>query len=69
MIITVDILVTISLITSLILYFRIKEKKINDLQFISTLLIIMISIIYFTVRFHIANLLLLMILIPGIPPF
>ena len=66
---TVDILLTISLITSLILYFRIKEKKINDLQFILTLLIIMISIIYFTVRFHIANLLLLMILIPGIPPF
>lgn len=62
-----DILSTISLITSLILYFTIKEKKI--LTSISILIIIMISILYFSVRFHFGNLLLLMILIPGIPPF
>ena len=61
-----DILSTISLITSLILYFTIKEKKI--LTSISILMIIMISILYFSVRFHFGNLLLLMILIPGIPP-
>jgi len=40
-----DILSTISLITSLILYFTIKEKKI--LTSISILIIIMISILYF----------------------
>ena len=61
-----DILSTISLITSLILYFTIKEKKV--LTSISILMIIMISILYFSVRFHFGNLLLLMILIPGIPP-
>ena len=61
-----DILSTISLIKSLILYFTIKEKKV--LTSISILMIIMISILYFSVRFHFGNLLLLMILIPGIPP-
>ena len=43
-----------------------KEKKI--LTSISILMIIMKSILYFSVRFHFGNMLLLMILIPGIPP-
>lgn len=64
-----DILSIISLITSLILYFTIKEKKIlSSMSSSIYILMIIISILYFSVRFHIRNMLLLMILIPGIPP-